>query len=470
MPSVNDYHHQSKKEGKGTETVSNEQELGECFEQLSIDTNSKQHSGPSKTKSHNLSEVAYRMIGRVHTAVVRNYSPAGIIVDVVVYDTSEASPLEHFRSDFYQDLVPSRSTSDEHTDISSYPRYVVPSLTLHWGRFPNTIQNLPENLRLEGTRNFLPPNTIFNVYCDTIGANSEPLLKVANRSAPIIALPNHIIKALSFSKPQKFSPLQQGGRPRFLIIIDFEATCDFAPNPLVRFDTSEIIEFPWVVLDTITGNIVHENRFYIKPDLMDGVTNYCTNLTGITKDQCKKGISLKSAIQKFDTFIREKLFPFGENNFRIVTDSIWDLQVQLREECRRKNIPLEWWYADYFDLREEFRHFYPWFGFLKRNPPLYIMLNAFGLEFIGRHHSGLDDCKSIAQVVKVLLQLHPNTFTQTRKIAPDYDPWTDDSWISFMGNCPSDAWLCTNEKCAVYNKPSYYKCRFCEQPRPSSQN
>ena len=30
---------------------------------------------------------------------------------------------------------------------------------------------------------------------------------------------------------------------------------------------------------------------------------------------------------------------------------------------------------------------------------------AYNLSFVGRHHSGLDDCKTIAQIVKILLQL-----------------------------------------------------------------
>merc|ERR1712115_204372 len=162
------------------------------------------------------------------------------------------------------------------------------------------------------------------------------------------------------------------------------------------------------------------------------------------------------------------LYQYGMNNFRIVTDSVWDLQVQLRQEATRKNIHLEWWFSNYFDLREEFRHFYAWVPFLKREPPLYIMLNAFDLPFVGRHHSGLDDCKTIAQVVKVLLQLYPGTFTNPKNIRYDYDATRDNSWVSFMSDCPPDSWLCPNEECAVYNKPTYKNCRFCKTDKPSA--
>jgi hypothetical protein len=189
-------------------------------------------------------------------------------------------------------------------------------------------------------------------------------------------------------------------------------------------------------------------------------------LTGITKSDCENGVSLQEAIQQFDSFIVQFMYHYGANNFRIVTDSVWDLQVQLRQEAARKGIQLEWWYTNYFDLREEFRHFYAWIPFLKREPPLYIMLNAFDLSFVGRHHSGLDDCKTIAQVVKVLLQLYPGTFTNPKNIRFDYDASRDNSWVSFMSDCPPDSWLCTNPDCGVFNKPTYQNCRFCKSEKP----
>lgn len=179
------------------------------------------------------------------------------------------------------------------------------------------------------------------MYCEGVDPNSGYVaIKIANRSAPRIILPNWVDKTLTYSQPEFYAPKNQGNRPRFLIIIDFEATCDFSPNPKVTSESSEIIEFPWVVLDTISKSIIHENRFYIKPDNMEGITNYCTRLTGITKEDCVGGISLREAINQFNQYIRQHLFPYGENNFRIVTDSVWDLQVQLRKESERKKIPL----------------------------------------------------------------------------------------------------------------------------------
>jgi len=55
--------------------------------------------------------------------------------------------------------------------------------------------------------------------------------------------------------------------------MDFEATCDFELQPIVDMrKNSEIIEFPWVVLDMETLKIVHEERYYVQPDFMEGLT------------------------------------------------------------------------------------------------------------------------------------------------------------------------------------------------------
>ena len=95
-----------------------------------------------------------------------------------------------------------------------------------------------------------------------------------------------------------------------------------------------------VVLDTVTLDIVYECQLYVKPTMMEGITNYCRSLTGITEKDCENGLSLQEAINQFNNFLKTHIFPFGVDNFRIVTDSVWDLQVQLRKESIRKSIRL----------------------------------------------------------------------------------------------------------------------------------
>ena len=84
---------------------------------------------------------------------------------------------------------------------------------------------------------------------------------------------------------------------RYLVFLDFEATCDYGPEPRVLKDTSEIIEFPWTVVDLETQEIIYEKQLYVRPDDLESLTIYCTKLTGITQDTVKDGLPLREALQ-----------------------------------------------------------------------------------------------------------------------------------------------------------------------------
>ena len=71
----------------------------------------------------------------------------------------------------------------------------------------------------------------------------------------------------------------------FLVIIDFEATCDDGVKPVVTRANQEIIEFPWVVLDVRRGAIVDRQQMYVQPVWCKKLTPFCTKLTGITTEK-----------------------------------------------------------------------------------------------------------------------------------------------------------------------------------------
>ena len=150
---------------------------------------------------------------------------------------------------------------------------------------------------------------------------------------------------------------------------------------------------------------------------------------------------------------------------------------------------LAWWFKEYFDLKVEFDRYFPYFITNKHGQPLHLMLRgkgspacnpppprisllwvvlivhvfvstwhdvhgipALGLPFVGRHHSGLDDCKTIVQIVQYLLKLGTSlplplspevavsltplgwmdgwaghVFADPTKIEKDFDPF-EESW------------------------------------------
>lgn len=112
-----------------------------------------------------------------------------------------------------------------------------------------------------------------------------------------------------------------------MIIVDFESTCDYSPFPVVDCRTAEIIEFPWITLDTETCKVIYENRLYVNPDNKDGITKFCTKLTNITKEMASKGSNLEKSIEIFDDYIKNEILTKEENTFCILTDGMFDLRL-----------------------------------------------------------------------------------------------------------------------------------------------
>jgi len=395
--------------------------------------------------------------GRVHTARMKYCSVHGMVVDLIISGSDMIKECSH--SYRYSDDIPSSNL-----DLTN-GNHIIEDVVLPWSIFPNSISSLPVNIQIQSTSQYIPPGSTFKVYCETFDIKTKkPYFQMANRSTPKFKLPSYIQTKITYSSNEPKQSNIKNTRPRFLIILDFEATCDFGPNPVITPETSEIIEFPWVVLDTLTLNIVYKKQIYVKPSKIEGITNYCSQLTGITKEHCETGLSLNEAIDEFNLFLKEKILPFGKNNYRILTDGVWDLEFQLPYECKRKNIPLESWFKNYFDIRQEFRKFYSWFSFSEHAPNLRTMLDAYSLGYIGRQHSGLDDCLTISQIVKILLQLHPNTFTRPKLIPDEQDPFKQLApQFARTCFCPPGAWKCENKNCNVWNHPFITQCKFCNQ-------
>lgn len=129
-------------------------------------------------------------------------------------------------------------------------------------------------------------------------------------------------------------------------------------------------------------------------------------------------------------------------------------------ECKRKGLQRGWYLNEYFDLKEEFKKCFPFFPSTFK-PSLLTMLNSVGFSVVGQHHRGIDDCKSIAQLLCLMLRLGHN-FQHPRKIpAEDFDPFTQPDFVDFGSQCEPASWKCTTPDCGIWNRPWMYYCRFC---------
>ncbi|KAJ2993248.1 3'-5' exoribonuclease 1 [Globomyces sp. JEL0801] len=84
-------------------------------------------------------------------------------------------------------------------------------------------------------------------------------------------------------KDSRYNMILLSQRPQpfaYYLVLDFEGTCD--ENS--RFDyASEIIEFPVILIDGQTLQIVDQFHRYVRPILQPTLTEFCISLTGITQ-------------------------------------------------------------------------------------------------------------------------------------------------------------------------------------------
>lgn len=69
-------------------------------------------------------------------------------------------------------------------------------------------------------------------------------------------------------------------RLRYLLVLDFEATCDDTGRVVPR-EESEIIEFPTLLYDLDEDKVQATFHEYVRPVRHETLTQFCTQLTGI---------------------------------------------------------------------------------------------------------------------------------------------------------------------------------------------
>ncbi|XP_060910796.1 ERI1 exoribonuclease 2 [Labrus mixtus] len=197
----------------------------------------------------------------------------------------------------------------------------------------------------------------------------------------------------------------------YLIVIDFESTCWREKNNYGQ----EIIEFPAVLLNTSTGEVESEFHTYVQPQEHPFLSEFCTELTGITQMQVEAGIPLQICLSRFSRWLQnlklEKGVVFPDRQQKssapspsqklcaFVTWSDWDLGVCLQYECKRKQLYKPDMLNSWIDLRSTYRLFYD-----RKPKGLNGALQDLGIQFSGREHSGLDDSRNTAQLAARMMR------------------------------------------------------------------
>ncbi|KAJ3024367.1 3'-5' exoribonuclease 1 [Thoreauomyces humboldtii] len=179
------------------------------------------------------------------------------------------------------------------------------------------------------------------------------------------------------------------------LVFDVEATCtegcDWAyPN--------EIIEFPVVLVDGRTHRRVDEFHAYVRPSLHPTLSDFCKNLTGIKQETVDAADTFPVVLARFEAWLSKyAVHPF--QNVVFVCDGPWDVRDFIRKQCEHSLINRPSYLVRFVDLRMLYVDFYQ-----RERTNLSGMLNALGMEFQGREHSGQDDTRNIARIVEKMMQ------------------------------------------------------------------
>ncbi|KAJ1567893.1 hypothetical protein HK096_008275 [Nowakowskiella sp. JEL0078] len=188
---------------------------------------------------------------------------------------------------------------------------------------------------------------------------------------------------------------------KYILVLDFEATCDNNKS----FGPQEIIEFPIVVIDLKSNAIIAEFHEYVRPITNPGLTEFCTQLTGIEQITVDCANTFSEVFAQVQEFLQVNSFTTSNSIFLTCGD--WDLETMLPAQLQLSKIPSSSIFSQWINLKVPFMNVFPeqkktrLFGMV-------TMLNKSGIKLIGRHHSGIDDTRNIASIARELVRLgHP---------------------------------------------------------------
>ncbi|KAI0348480.1 exonuclease RNase T and DNA polymerase III [Trametopsis cervina] len=190
---------------------------------------------------------------------------------------------------------------------------------------------------------------------------------------------------------------------KYLLVLDFEATCGEQIRPM------EIIEFPTLLYNVHEDKVEATFHEYIRPTVKPRLTNFCTELTGITQETVDAASTFPEVWERYQEFMKSHalLDPENANQFAFLTCGDWDLKTMLPNQLALVESThgldssgnLISPYNKWINIKHGFmKHL----GLPRHNPSMPIMLTRLKLKLEGRHHSGIDDCKNILSIVRKL--------------------------------------------------------------------
>ncbi|VVC37331.1 Ribonuclease H-like domain,Exonuclease, RNase T/DNA polymerase III [Cinara cedri] len=187
----------------------------------------------------------------------------------------------------------------------------------------------------------------------------------------------------------------------YFVIIDIEATCTKDNPQDYKF---EIIEFPAVLVDAKNQTIIDHFQAYVKPTINPKLSEFCTELTGITQSQIDSADPFPICLKRFKEWLKKHELG-TKHTFSVVTDGSFDMGRFLYGQCIMSGIPYPAFATKWINIRKVFKAYY-FPKNVKNSVPCNInaMLAFLGMRFEGSPHSGLDDSRNISRICIRLLE------------------------------------------------------------------
>lgn len=183
---------------------------------------------------------------------------------------------------------------------------------------------------------------------------------------------------------------------QFYMVLDFEANCKSEGS-----NDHEIIEWPCILVNAKTGDVISEFREFVLPVSRKPISQFIQGLTSLTNELIfGSGLDWADAVEKFETWF--KSHQLSKQNCTVVTCGAWDLATMLPKQTTISGVKLSRQlcrlFCSWHNIKVSFKVTFP--NANKSDIP--GMLETLGESFQGRLHIGIDDCRNICTVCRLL--------------------------------------------------------------------
>lgn len=140
------------------------------------------------------------------------------------------------------------------------------------------------------------------------------------------------------------------------------------------------------------------------------LTEFCTELTGITQEMVSGQPEIEQVLMMFDQWMEKEGLLRNDVRSIFVTCGDWDLFTMLPSQCKFFNLKCASYFNHWINIK---RSFAKTTG-SKGRTDMMEMLKILKIPHQGRHHSGIDDCRNISQILGDLAR-RGHVFIENRK-------------------------------------------------------